>query len=821
MLRVTPLWGSRWSPEGESERPSCTLVEYGGIRILWNVGWWCRATDADGDGSSSSSSFPVLPEHDCVVITDSTLQAAGGLPLYYRQRKRMLSEEVAKRKKRQREAAEKDKGGGGNRKAASNDDDDPTDDEVDVDASIKIYATFPVTKMGQMTLYDQHANLCFDGNKPPYELQDVDDVFAAIRPVKYSQPIPIVSTATATAADSSSSKDASSTKKPALSITAHRAGHVVGGAFFVLTSLKDDTRIVLTSRYHMARELHLDSSALQKYGQAPDAFVTHPGGPAFARLRGLAHGTLLTDAKKDARGSSACGRHPPAPLAPMLVTQAERNLTEAVLSVLRRDGNVLLPVDASGRVLELVLLLERHWDKQRLGQAYNLIWFAPMAHNTIEFVRAQLEWMAAALGQQFDSQAGHPFALRHVQMCSSAQEFEALIEAASSSAQSNPTCVLASGLSLENGPSRDLFLKWADNPDNAIIFTDSTQCYLRRTPGGTVVGAGSRGGMDTKVTATGQRGPAIGGDEIMPGSSVASIPVDAVAAAAAEQEEVEEGEGGLPGSAVAVRSEWTTAAQLLIAWSKAKYEQREMDDTVVVDVNVRHRAPLAGQELKKFLADEEQARLLHKQEQEKQALLREVEIAKGQLRLGEQQEGGTSVISASTAETQRSASSARSRPRKKSRFDSTLFMKFSKPLHRKFACVRFAPRRAFVLIHCIFFRYTNPFIYFMCSFCFYSDFRSPRGSGGSRPVGFDREVRDRGIRWAVRGSSGRRLRHRRDPQQVHRHRIRRRPVEVCGRLGPDRRRRVASRTGIWCRSRFILSQGFGEKGFYFYKCVGA
>lgn len=38
-----------------------------------------------------------------------------------------------------------------------------------------------------------------------------------------------------------------------------------------------------------------------------------------------------------------------------------RELLDAVLSTLRGDGSVLLPVDSAGRVLELILLLERHW----------------------------------------------------------------------------------------------------------------------------------------------------------------------------------------------------------------------------------------------------------------------------------------------------------------------------------------------------------------------------------------------------------------------------------------------------------------------------
>ena len=36
------------------------------------------------------------------------------------------------------------------------------------------------------------------------------------------------------------------------------------------------------------------------------------------------------------------------------------------------------------------------------------------------------------------------------------------VESIIASSNGNPTCVLASGLSLDHGPARDLLLKWAD-----------------------------------------------------------------------------------------------------------------------------------------------------------------------------------------------------------------------------------------------------------------------------------------------------------------------------------------------------------------------
>ena len=40
----------------------------------------------------------------------------------------------------------------------------------------------------------------------------------------------------------------------------------------------------------------------------------------------------------------------------------------SVMHTLRSDGNVLMPVDTAGRVLELILLLEHHWATERWAQ---------------------------------------------------------------------------------------------------------------------------------------------------------------------------------------------------------------------------------------------------------------------------------------------------------------------------------------------------------------------------------------------------------------------------------------------------------------------
>jgi len=64
-----------------------------------------------------------------------------------------------------------------------------------------------------------------------------------------------------------------------------------------------------------------------------------------------------------------------------------------------------------------------------------------------------------------------------------------------------------------------------------------------------------------------------------------------------------------------------------------QWEQQEMDDIVTVDVSVPQHEPLFGAALKCFLESAEATRLHEQAKEEKSAMLREVELAKGQLRL--------------------------------------------------------------------------------------------------------------------------------------------------------------------------------------------
>jgi hypothetical protein len=159
--------------------------------------------------------------------------------------------------------------------------------------------------------------------------------------------------------------------------------------------MHDEITVVLTSTYPIAMELDLDATTLLKYGSTPGVLITHPGGPACHLL-----GKLY--------------QQKPLPRMP-LVTQAQRNLTNHVLSILWCDGNILLPGDVSRRALGLIC---SHFNDIGTGND----WLAPTigVASKHDFQHCGL-WQLAAYSS---GNTGHPYALRDVQVCTNTTELD-------------------------------------------------------------------------------------------------------------------------------------------------------------------------------------------------------------------------------------------------------------------------------------------------------------------------------------------------------------------------------------------------------------
>ena len=274
----------------------------------------------------------------------------------------------------------------------------------------KVYATLPVHKMGQMYMYDHFLTRQDQEDfQETFSLDDVDKAFAAFVPVKYQQLSMLRG------------------KGEGISVMAYAAGHTLGGAMWKIG--KDAEDIIYAVDYNVRKERHLNGATFDSIHR-----------PAL----------LITDA-------SSVEREVPKSTVPR-----DTKLVDTILSSLRMNGNVLIPIDPAGRVLELILLLEEKWQQRQLG-SYQIVLLTNVAYNTLDFAKSHLEWMGDLVTSAFERRRENPFNTKFITICHTMDELKAL--------PPGPKVVLASFGSLEAGPARHLFAEWAGDKSNLVVLT--------------------------------------------------------------------------------------------------------------------------------------------------------------------------------------------------------------------------------------------------------------------------------------------------------------------------------------------------------------
>eukprot|EP01132_Coremiostelium_polycephalum_P009164 gene9164-11231_t len=279
----------------------------------------------------------------------------------------------------------------------------------------KIYGTTPIFKMGQMFLYDLFENKMEQEEFEGFDLDDVDACFEKKRfkELSYSQHFSLEG------------------KGKGISITPYLAGHMIGGAVWKIT--KETDSIIYAVDFNHRKEGHLDGLSMISDILKPTLLITD-----------TRNAQKVTTHKKQLK---------------------DKLLFDAMKDTLRKGGNVLLPVDTAGRVLELLLGIEAYWTQYRLG-IYNVVFLNHFTYNICEFAKSQLEFMSSNASIKFEQKNENAFSFRNIKLCHSLYDLQDL---------SKPKVVLASSKDLETGFSRDLFLEWANDPRNLIIFTDSVE----------------------------------------------------------------------------------------------------------------------------------------------------------------------------------------------------------------------------------------------------------------------------------------------------------------------------------------------------------
>uniref|UniRef100_A0A7S3EJW3 Cleavage and polyadenylation specificity factor subunit 2 n=1 Tax=Rhodosorus marinus TaxID=101924 RepID=A0A7S3EJW3_9RHOD len=279
--------------------------------------------------------------------------------------------------------------------------------------NVPVFATLPVWRMGQMFMYDAVLAKKEQEDFNEFDLDDVDNAFERITQLKFQQPFALTG------------------KGDGIVITPYSAGHMLGGTVWKVKKeteeMKDTEEVIYAVDVNHRKERHLNPSALLS--------ISRPSHLILGASQSLTRITPKLD------------------------------LTGPAIQALERGGNVLVPVDTAGRVVEVALLFDDVWSQKKITQ-YPVAILDFVAFNTFDFAQSMIEWMSDSVSSRFDLLRENPFQFKHVHLCHTKAEVDAL---------PSPKVVLASFPTMEIGFSLEYFLEWAEDPKNLVLLVDRVE----------------------------------------------------------------------------------------------------------------------------------------------------------------------------------------------------------------------------------------------------------------------------------------------------------------------------------------------------------
>ncbi|ORZ05984.1 beta-lactamase-like protein [Absidia repens] len=292
-----------------------------------------------------------------------------------------------------------------------------------------VYSTVPVVNMGKMCMYDIYQSKTNEMDFSTFTLEDVDNAFDKITPLRFSQPCALPG------------------KCQGIMITAYAAAHTVGGTIW---KIKQDTNdIVYAVDFNHRKESHLDGTVLLS-----DGVVLDPLARPSLLITDSLNADTFSPPRKDRYSA----------------------MFDTLNTTLSNGGSVLLPTDSAARVLELAYLLDQQWTKNQLNN-YPLIMLSNTSYHTIHFAKVMLEWMGNDLTTHFFQTRENPFEFKYLRLCHKLEDLENY---------PGPKVVIASNYSLETGFARDLFVRWmtVDTTENQQV--KNTLLLTERAPPGSL-----------------------------------------------------------------------------------------------------------------------------------------------------------------------------------------------------------------------------------------------------------------------------------------------------------------------------------------------
>ena len=208
----------------------------------------------------------------------------------------------------------------------------------------------------------------------------------------------------------------------ALKFRALNAGHVLGGAMFLLEI--GGRTVLYTGDYSMEDDRHLMAAEVPLV--KPDVLMVES-----------TYGVQVHASR----------------------AEREARFTGTVERVVTRGGRCLIPVFALGRAQELLLILDEHWQANPHLQSIPVWYASKLASRALRVYQTYANMMNARIRMQMD--IGNPFSFRFIRNLKSVnvESFD----------DRGPCVVFASPGMLQSGVSRQLFDRWATDPKNGVM----------------------------------------------------------------------------------------------------------------------------------------------------------------------------------------------------------------------------------------------------------------------------------------------------------------------------------------------------------------
>ncbi|KAI5802667.1 beta-lactamase-like protein [Pyronema domesticum] len=210
-----------------------------------------------------------------------------------------------------------------------------------------------------------------------------------------------------------------------ISITPYHAGHVLGGAMFMVEIA--GLKILFTGDYSREDDRHLVCAEVPPV--KPDILICES-----------TYGTAS---------------HMPR-------LEKEARLMKLTTEILGRGGRVLMPVFALGMAQELLLILDEYWEKYPKFQQYPIYYASNLARKCMDVYRTYINTMNDKIKRaMFEGEGRNPWDFKWVRSLKNIERFDDV----------GGCVMLASPGMLQNGVSRELLERWAPDPRNGLIIT--------------------------------------------------------------------------------------------------------------------------------------------------------------------------------------------------------------------------------------------------------------------------------------------------------------------------------------------------------------